>query len=196
MKIVSFFGSIAVGKTTLGRKISSKYSNVQFLEEELGYNPFIEKFYDDMKRWGFHSSIVMLSLMLSYYSKFEKSKEIYILDNGVEELIAYTNLEYDYNILTEEEYKEYKKLYNNVINVIPKTDIYIYFKCDIDVQLERIKQRNRSFEQNVDKEFLTHLNAKYEEYVSSIPKEKLIVIDSNQEINEDEIYRLISNHNA
>ena len=43
MKIVSFFGSIAVGKTTLGRKISSKYSNVQFLEEELGYNPFIEK---------------------------------------------------------------------------------------------------------------------------------------------------------
>ena len=192
MKIISFFGSIAVGKTTAGRKLSEVYNNVQFLEEELNYNPFLEKFYLDMKRWGFHSSISMLSLMMSYYTKFQDDKEIYILDNGVEELIAYTNLEYEYGILSDDEYKEYKKMYENVIKICPKTDLYVYFKCDIDIQIERMKKRNRNFEQTVDKQFLIDLNKKYEEYVSSIPQDKLIVIETNEQIDIKQLYQIIT----
>lgn len=193
MKQIAFFGSIGVGKTTLGRKLKEKYNNVQFLEEDLDVNPFLPLFYKDMKKWGFHSSIAMLTLMSSYYNKIDNSKEIIILDNGVEELIAYTMLEYDMKILTDDEYTIYKRLYDNIVSLLPKIDVYVYFKCDVLEALKRIKERNREFELDLNQEFLNNLNAKYEIFVDRLPKDKLIVLDTTSGYSLDDVIKMLEN---
>lgn len=192
MKQVVFFGSIGVGKTTAGNILESKYQNVQFIKEDLEENPFLPSFYGDMKKWGFHSSVAMLALMSSYYQKINKSKDIVILDNGVEELIAYTMLECDLKILTEDEFKVYKKLYDNIVKFLPKTDLYVYFKCEEEEALRRIKKRNREFEMDLDLNFLKKLNQKYEDFVATLPMEKLLVIDTTNDYSLDELIKEIS----
>jgi deoxyadenosine/deoxycytidine kinase len=182
MKQIAFFGNIGAGKTSFGKKLSEIYKNVQFIEEDVNENPFLPLFYDDMKKWGFHSSIAMLGLMSSYYKKIDNKKDIIILDQGVEELIAYTNLEYEMGILTKDEYNTYKKLYDNICHNISKIDLYVYFKCDLSVELDRIKNRGRVFEQNLDLDFLYKLQLKYDEYVATLPKDKLIIIDTTNNI--------------
>ena len=183
MKQIVFFGNIGVGKTTCGKLIEDKYSNVDFIEEDLSENPFLPLFYNDMKKWGFHSSISMLGLMSSYYEKIDKSKEIVILDQGVEELIAFTWLERDLNILTPDEYDTYKKIYDNICALLPEVSLYVYFKCDLEEEFRRIKSRGRDFEQTLDFDFLYKLSLKYEEYVNSIPQDKLLVIDTTNNYN-------------
>lgn len=193
MKQIAFFGNIGAGKTTLGRLLASKYTNVQFIEEDVSENPFLPLFYDDMKKWGFHSSISMLALMSSYYKKIDKNKEIIILDQGIEELIAYTNLEYELGILTTDEYITYKKLYENLCNSISDVSLYVFFKCDLETELARIKQRGRVFEQELDLVFLRKLQAKYDEYVSTLPKDKLLIIDTTNNYNVEEVIKKIEN---
>lgn len=178
MKQVVFYGSIGVGKTTTGNRLDQDYGNISFLKEDLSENPFLSNFYSDMKKWGFHSSIAMLGLMSSYYHKFDYSKDIMILDNGVEELIAYTMLECDMGILDNDEFFVYKKLYDNIVGLLPEVDLYVYFICDPIVALERIKSRNRDFEQNLDLDFIKSLNEKYTIFTNSINKEKLLIIDT------------------
>lgn len=192
MKQVVFFGSIGVGKTTAGNILESKFQNVQFLKEDLDENPFLPAFYNDMKKWGFHSSVAMLALMSSYYKKINQSKDIVILDNGVEELIAYTMLECDLEILSEEEFKVYKKLYDNIVNFLPKTDLYVYFKCEEKEALRRIKKRNREFEMALDLNFLKRLNHKYEDFAKTLPNKKLLIIDTTNNYSLDELINEIS----
>ena len=193
MKQIAFFGSIGVGKTTLGKKLKENYNNVDFLEENLNENPFLSAFYKDMKKWGFHSSIAMLTLMSSYYKKIDSSKDIIILDNGVEELIAYTMLEYDMGILTDEEYIIYRKLYDNIVSILPKIDLYVYFKCDVLEALKRISLRNRDFESDINQSFLNYLNAKYEIFVESLPKDKIIILDTTNGYDINTIVKLLEN---
>lgn len=191
MKQVVFYGSIGVGKTTTGNKLEEMYENVGFLKEDLSENPFLPNFYADMRKWGFHSSIAMLGLMSSYYKKFDFSKDVMILDNGVEELIAYTMLECDLGILNEDEFFVYKKLYDNITELLPSVDLYVYFICDINVALERIKNRNRDYEQEIDIEFLTKLNTKYEIFTNTLPSDKLVVINTTNGLNYDELVSII-----
>lgn len=191
MKKIVFFGNIGVGKTTCGEMIEEKYSNVQFIEEDLSKNPFLPLFYDDMKKWGFHSSIAMLGLMSSYYDEIDVSKEIIILDQGVEELIAYTKLECDLGILTDDEYNIYKKMYDNICSLLPKNDLYVYFKCELSEELRRIKVRGRTFEKEIDYEFIYKLSLKYEEFVRTLPQEKLIIVDTTNGYVLDDLIKLI-----
>lgn len=191
MKQVVFYGSIGVGKTTAGNKIEEMYENITFLKEDLSENPFLPDFYSDMKKWGFHSSIAMLGLMSSYYKKFDYTKDLMILDNGVEELIAYTMLECDMGILNESEFFVYKKLYDNIVELLPSVDLYVYFICDSSVALDRIKKRNRDFEQDLNLDFLTKLNQKYEIFTNFLNKEKLLVVDTTNGLDYHQLVLLI-----
>lgn len=191
MKYIALFGSIGVGKTTLGTKLEELYENFKFVPEVLTDNIYLSNFYSDMKKYAFKSSVEMLYLMASKYTSNYAKDDIIIFDNGLEELICYNNFMLNEGILDNDEYNLYKKLYDTFIKLIPKTELFIYAHCDINTQLERIKLRNRDYEKYIDYNFLTKLNNEYNKYVDKIDKDKLIIIDTNKEINYDELIKSI-----
>ena len=101
-------------------------------------------------------------------------------------------LECDLDILSEDEFKVYKKLYDNIVNFLPKTDLYVYFKCEEEEALRRIKKRNREFEMDLDLNFLKRLNHKYEDFAKTLPNEKLLIIDTTNNYSLDELIKEIS----
>ncbi len=190
MKYIMFFGSIGVGKTTTGLKIA-KNLDATFVPEDLSNNIFLPKFYLDMKTYAFKSTVEMLSLMAKNYQKIDSESKIAILDNGVEELICYNKFMLSNGILTQGEYDVYFSLYSTLVKLLPKTDLYVYFKCSIQTQLKRINARNRHFESGIDKEFLQKLNAEYDKFLDTLPQEKLIVIDTENGVDIDDLTQKI-----
>ena len=176
MIYISLFGSIGVGKTTLGIELEKKLNDSIFIKEVLNNNIYLKRFYANPSTYAFHSTVEMLALMLANYQKTE-NKKIVIFDNGLEELICYNNFMKNEGILNEDEYKVYKKLYDASVKIIPKTRLFIYCKLDVDLALERIKQRNREFEKTIDRNFLINLNKCYDDFANQIPKDELIVLD-------------------
>ena len=129
--------------------------------------------------------------MAKNYQKIDSESKIAILDNGVEELICYNKFMLSNGILTQGEYDVYFSLYSTLVKLLPKTDLYVYFKCSIQTQLKRINARNRHFESGIDKEFLQKLNAEYDKFLDTLPQEKLIVIDTENGVDIDDLTQKI-----
>lgn len=187
-KLVAIVGGIAVGKTTIGNMIVSNCDSVKLIEEDVSENEFLEDFYDDMPKWAFHSRISTLAMIASNYVVNDISKDIILMDRCLDELITFARLQFEKGNLSRREFKVYCQLYDDIVAFAPKIDKYIYCYCPPEISMERIKKRNRKFEQGIDLNYIIRLNKQYDTWIDSLDKQKVFYIDTNENIN---INRLI-----
>lgn len=191
-RLLAIVGGIAVGKTTIGYRIAESLTNSCFIQEDVSRNEFLSNFYDDMKRWAFHSRISTLAMISSNYV-FEKDKYDYILmDRCLDELINFAKLQYEIGNLDAREFSVYTEIYRNFVHLAQPIDHFIYCYCTPETSMKRIKKRNRSFERNIKIDYIEHLNGIYEKWVSSIPKQKVIKIDTDNGISDYDLAGIYS----
>ena len=167
-RLVAIVGGIAVGKTTIGNNLLSSVESLKFIEEDVSKNEFLEDFYGDMKRWAFHSRISTLAMIASNYVLDNVSEDIILMDRCLDELITFARLQYEKGNLSDREIDVYCQLYNDIVAFAPEIDGYIYCHCDSALSLERIKKRNRTFEQGIDINYLDRLNQKYNNWIKTL----------------------------
>jgi len=182
-KIITLVGGIGVGKTTLLSELAQMFKSVQTIEENAEQNLYLNEFYENPRKWGFHSRISMISMVATNYKKMEEDKEIYIFDRCIPELIVFANLEYELGNMTEKEYKLYIQLYDAFCHIIPKIDAYIYLTCSEENSLKRIQQRGRKCEQNVKLDFLSDIKQRYDLWAQKIENKIWINTDNYIDIN-------------
>ena len=68
--------------------------------------------------------------------------------------------------LSGNELEMYEHLYGIISRDIPSPDIIIYLKSSTELLMKRIRQRARSFEQNISYQYMENLNNHYENYFS------------------------------
>ena len=174
---ITISGNIGAGKSSLTKMLSEKLGWIPFYES-VEDNPYLEDFYNDMKKWSFHLQIYFLSKRFNDSHSILKLNESVILDRTLYEdgEIFARNL-YELGNMSERDYKNYKQLYNILINYLPKPDLMIYLRSDVDFLLQRIKKRSRDFEASIPKEYLLRLNNYYEEWISKYKISDLLIID-------------------
>ncbi len=157
-------GVIGVGKTTLARMISGRYGSVAALEvvEE---NPFLARFYEDKEKWAFQTQLFFL---LSRYSQQRelanfllKGKNVvsdYIFDK--DRLFAKMNLSGDQREL-------YDKVFRILDSKVPTPTVVIYLRASLDTLMKRIALRDRTFERNMDKEYISSLIKAYDDFFNT-----------------------------
>ncbi|MEN9564748.1 MAG: hypothetical protein RIR73_2992, partial [Chloroflexota bacterium] len=69
--------------------------------------------------------------------------------------------------LNERDYLAYRKLFELVVNGLPRPDLLIYLKAPVPVLMERIRRRARNMETGITSEYLTLLDSFYEEWLGS-----------------------------
>ena len=89
-----------------------------------------------------------------------------------DKLFAQTSLDDNEMIL-------YKKLANIFEKNITPPDLVIFLQSDVDRLMENIKKRGRSYERDIDWEYLSQLNEIYNQYFLSYDKSNLLLINSN-----------------
>ncbi len=191
-KIYTIEGNIGAGKTTILKIIGKNFDDVTFVEEpvsqwqNLGGENLLEKFYQDPERWGFTFEFYsMLSKIKCLMKAADSEKNIIIIERSILSNKIFIDLSKEMNKLNDLEYGMLINTYNFYKqNVYPILNGIIYLNTPVDLCVQRIIQRNREGENNVDKNYLLMLQEKFDELSnnSTIPT---LVIDGNFDLERD-----------
>lgn len=161
---IAIEGVIGVGKTTLARMLQNTF-NAEALLEIFEENPFLSDFYSDRARYAFQTQIFFL---LSRYRQ-QNNHVPAALSEGKNLIADYTfakdalfagiNLKGD-------ELDMYHKVHDALGEKIPKPDLIVYLQASTDTLMARIAFRDRSYERQMERDYIDELNRAYESFFS------------------------------
>lgn len=178
---IGIAGNIGVGKSTLTTLLSQCLDWEPFLEG-VNDNPYLVDFYDDMKKWSFHSQIFFLARRLAHHRTLLERPNSVIQDRTVYEdaEIFACNL-HQQKLMSQRDYDTYSELYQAVTAILPPPNLVIYLKASVETLLERIQRRGRDYESGISESYILQLNQLYENWfehfslcpVLTIPADRL-----------------------
>ena len=164
-RFVAIAGNIGVGKSTLASLLSERLNWDPFFEA-VDDNPYLSDFYEDMRRWSFHSQIYFLSRRLRHHWQLLQHANSVIQDRTVyEDAEIFARNLYRQKLMDERDYSSYWELYEVVTAVLPPPDLIVYLRASVPTSQERIRRRGRPYEQNIEATYLEQLNELYEEWI-------------------------------
>lgn len=168
-------GNIGAGKTTLVNKIAEDF-NAKTVLERFADNPFLPKFYEDQNRYAFPLEMSFLADRYQQISddlaQFDLFKDFIVADYHIFKSLLFAKV-----TLTEDEYRLYRKLFEIIYKEMPKPDLYIYLYQNTERLLENIKVRGRSYEQDIEADYLEKINFGYLDYIKTQKDLNVLVID-------------------
>jgi len=174
-KYIALEGCIGVGKTTLTHLLARQLGGRVILEvvEE---NPFLPLFYTDRVAHAFKTQLFFL---LSRFRQQESLVQEDLFSRGVvsDYLFAKDRI-FASLTLSSSEMALYDQLYGVLNTRIVKPDLVIFLQAPLQNILERIKQRGRAFEQNIDVGYLAALIEAYQQFFAHYSETPLLVVDT------------------
>lgn len=173
---IAIEGVIGVGKTTLTRLAQPAF-DAEILLEVFEENPFLARFYQDRKRYGFQTQIFFL--LSRYHQQHEfipaalargNLLSDYTFDKN--QIFATLNIEGD-------ELAMYESVHRIIATKIPTPDLVVYLRADTDVLMERIALRDRSYERAMERDYIAQLGQAYDEFFKRYTLAPVLTIDSN-----------------
>ena len=177
---VSIAGNIGVGKSTL----------VQILAEEFKWqpyyglvsdHPYLDDYYGDRERWGFHSQIWFLT------QRFEQHLEIADTPSSVlEDRSMYEDYEIfvkgllEEGILSQRDFRTYRRLYTTLVQRIQPPSLVVYLQASVPTLQKRIAARARPSEMNIPPAYLTRLNERYEAWMRRFDRCAVLTIPTDE----------------
>lgn len=174
---IAIAGNIGSGKTTL-TKLLSKKLKWEPRYEEIDDNPYINDFYNDMKRWSFNLQIYFLNKRLSEIIEINKTEHSVIQDRTIYEdaQIFAPNLQ-SMGLMSSRDFENYFKLFQQTISLIKPPDLIIYLRSSVSKLVAQIQKRGRVYESSIRLDYLQRLNNQYEEWAKSYDAGKILIID-------------------
>ena len=78
------------------------------------------------------------------------------------------------------DWENYRELFFAIEPSLKKPDLIVYLKTSTDILLSRIKTRNRTFEQNIDPEYLHNLNISYNKWIENEKRCSVLIIETDK----------------
>jgi deoxyadenosine/deoxycytidine kinase len=163
---IAIAGNIGAGKTTLTKLLSKKYKFEGHYEDVLK-NPYLDDFYEQMERWSFNLQIYFLNSRFRQILDFNKEGKNIIQDRTIYEdaFIFAPNLK-AMGLMTNRDFENYKSIFNLMESFVNPPDLLIYLRSQIPNLVDSI---------SID--YLSRLNERYEAWIQTYNKGKLLIID-------------------
>ena len=170
-------GNIGSGKTTLTRLLAKQMKWKPYYES-VDDNPYLDSFYDDMKRWSFNLQVYFLNSRFRQVVEIRKSDKTIIQDRTIYEdaYIFAPNL-HEMNLMTTRDFNNYISLFELMSSFIEAPDLLIYLRANVSTLVSQIAQRGRDYEESIRIDYLKKLNERYDQWISSYDQGKLLIID-------------------
>ncbi len=177
---IAIAGNIGSGKTTLTTLLAKNYGWTPHFED-VDSNPYLESFYEDMKRWSFNLQIYFLNSRFRQVVDIRKSGKTVIQDRTIYEdaYIFAPNL-HDMGLMTNRDFDNYLSLFELMASFIQAPDLLIYLKAEVPTLVRQIQKRGRAYESSIRLDYLQSLNDRYEKWIDNYIGGKLLVVDVNQ----------------
>lgn len=168
-------GPIGVGKTSLARRLAKTFGT-ELMLEGADENPFLEKFYKDPKQAALPTQLFFL---------FQRAQQVQALRQGdmfrpvrVADFLMEKDRLFAQMTLDSDELKLYEQTYNHLAVDAPVPDLVIYLQAPVPVLLERIRKRDRNYEQHIDAEYLQRLVDAYMQFFHQYMDAPLLIVNA------------------
>ncbi len=177
MHHIAIAGNIGAGKTTLTTLIAKHYGWEPHFED-VEDNPYINDFYEDMQRWSFNLQIYFLNNRFNTIMQIRNSGKTIIQDRTIYEdaYIFAPNL-HAMGLMSTRDFDNYTRLFNSLNSFIQAPDLLIYLRASIPTLVNHIQQRGREYEDSIRLDYLKRLNERYEAWISTYNKGKLLILN-------------------
>jgi deoxyadenosine/deoxycytidine kinase len=177
LRYIAVEGPIGAGKTSLADLLAKRFSARCVLENP-NENPFLDRFYQDRKKYAFQTQIFFL---LSRYQQQQELQQLDLFNQLTisDYLFAKDRIFASIN-LDKNEMALYERVYRLLTGQIPTPDLVIYLQAKASVLLSRIRQRNEEYERSIEPEYLQVLVETYNSYFFHYTETPLLVIDTSE----------------
>jgi deoxyadenosine/deoxycytidine kinase len=196
---IAVAGNIGAGKTTL-TKLLSKHYDWEAHFEDVEQNPYLNDFYEEMQRWSFNLQVYYLNSRFTQIQEINLNKKNVIQDRTIYEdaYIFAPNL-HSMGLMTTRDFENYFSLFNLMDSFVNPPDLLIYLRASIPTLVEQINKRGRDYEESILLDYLKRLNERYEAWISTYDKGKLLIIDIDHNRfpeNQEDLGKIISSIDA
>lgn len=176
---IAVAGNIGSGKSTLTRLLARHYKwEARF--ESVDQNPYLEDYYNDIKRWSFNLEVYFLKERFRDLIAIEQSDHTTIQDRTIfEGVYVFMQNNRDMGNLSERDYETYMELFTQMLELVKLPDLMIYLRASVPHLVGNIQKRGRGYEQTMQLEYLENLNRRYEKFISEFYKGRVMVIEKD-----------------
>ena len=156
-------GTLGTGKTTFVREITNKY-DIKPIYEPVKSNPFLDKFYDDPRRYAFTMQMWLLAKRHAANSaafRLSKAGADVIVDRGRLGDRCFAHVNAELGNMTRDELGVYETFFGTMDARDP--DMIVVLDVDEDEVLRRIAERGRECERQVDRGYLSMLRRQHQQ---------------------------------
>lgn len=176
---IAIAGNIGAGKTTL-TKMLAKYYGWEPRFESVSFNPYLEDYYSDIKRWSFCLETYFLKERFKDLLAVLESQHTIVQDRSIfEGVYVFVTNNYERGDLSQRDYETYMELFGHMKRLMRLPDLMIYLRKSVPTLIAQIQKRGREYEQTMQIDYLKDLNERYEDFIFNKYEGRVLVIDSD-----------------
>ena len=177
---IAVAGNIGSGKTTLTNLLAKHYDwEPKF--EAVSYNPYLEDYYKDIRRWAFNLEVYFLKERFKDALAIGQSPKTVIQDRSIFEGVhVFVANNKRMGQLSDRDYETYMELFEQMLTQLRVPDLMIYLRADIAHLVQNIQKRGRDYEQTIQIEYLQGLNDLYEEFIYRKYPGRVLTVEVNE----------------
>ena len=175
-KYIAVAGNIGAGKSTLVDFLRYRFDLTPFHEPN-AENPFLKKFYGDMKRWAFPSQMYFLAHKFRLHQELTDHPGTVVQDRTIyEDAEIFAENLYRSRRMSRDEYQTYRDMYASIVKTLRPPDLMIYLRAEVRTVRKRIRLRGRPEEQDIPLRYIRRLHTLYEEWFERYSRSPTLVI--------------------
>jgi deoxyadenosine/deoxycytidine kinase len=197
---ISVAGNIGAGKSTLVRVLAEAFGWQPYYEL-VADHPYLDDYYRDRERWGFHSQIWFLSQRFEQHQEIHDTPISVVQDRSIyEDFEVFVKGLLEQGILSHRDFRTYRRLFQALIRSVTPPTLMVYLKASVPALTRRISERARSSEQAIPSRYLEHLNYRYEEWLRRFELCPVLAIDTDDldfahtEVGQRTVVELVAQH--
>ena len=176
---IAIAGNIGAGKTTL-TKMLAKYYGWEPRFESVSFNPYLEDYYGDIKRWAFCLETYFLKERYKDMQAVQRAGHTIVQDRSIYEgVYVFVRNNYERGDLSQRDFETFMELFDLMKSQMKMPDLMIYLRKSVPALIAQIQKRGRDYEQTMHIDYLKDLNDKYEDFIYHKYEGRVLVIDSD-----------------
>lgn len=174
---IAIAGNIGSGKTTLTTMLAKQYGWLPKFES-VDYNPYLDDYYRDIRRWSFAMEVFFLKERFRDLLEISQTTQTVIQDRSIYEgVYVFTANNYAMGNLDSRDYETYMELFEDMTDSVSYPDLMIYLRSSVSHLVANIEQRGRDYEQRMPLDYLESINSRYEDFIARQYKGRVLTIN-------------------
>lgn len=188
---IGIAGMIGAGKSTLATALG-EHLGIDAYYEPVQDNEYLQDFYQDTKKYSFAMQVYLLNRRFQQHQEIIWKGKSAVQDRTIYEDSIFAKMLAETGLMDPRDYRTYQSLFKNMSNFMCKPSVIVYLDVSPKTSQDRIRQRSRGVESDIELGYLEALHKGYESFVKDISRViPVIRIDYERYATADEMAEVI-----